>query len=94
MSLEILKLERMLRHLHNDIELVKRSVAKLDHKVNGLAYLISDASSLIISKEAVESVIHPKTYNLDELYSPIDERDTIEWEKHINEEKRTDKNDM
>lgn len=96
MSLEILEVKNMIRHLHNDIENVKRSVAKLDHKVTGLAYLTSDASLLVVSKEAVENVVNPdsETYNVDELYSPIDEKDREEWEKIKQERKFTKYRDL
>lgn len=78
----------MLRHLHDDIEYVKRNVAVIDHKINGLTYLVDVASPMIVRKTLVENVVNPdtETLNLDELYSPIDEKDRGEWEK-IKQEK-------
>lgn len=89
MSLETLEMLKMLRHLHNDIENVKRTLIVVEHKVNGLAYLIGDTRKLV-SKGAVESVISPDPgFSLDDIYSPIDEQDRIEWNEHLKEESRS-----
>lgn len=78
--MDIEKLVDMLRHIHSDVENMRRDVAVLMHKVDGVAFLHE------ISRHSVEEAINVFDVNLDEIYSPIDKKDREEWHKHLESE--------
>lgn len=79
--MDIEKLVDMLRHIHNDVENMKRDLVTVMHKVDGVAFLHE------IGRRDIEEAINIFDVNLDELYSPIDNQDREEWRKHLDDEK-------
>lgn len=80
---EIVSLEKlvdMIRHVHADVENMRRDVAVLMHKVDGVAFLHE------VGRREVEDAINIFDVNLDEIYSPIDAKDREEWRKHLDSE--------
>ena len=78
--LDVETIKEMLRHLHNDVENIRRDLVMVMHKVDGVAYLHE------VSRRSVEEAINNFDINLDELYSPIDIKDKKEWEDHLKSE--------
>lgn len=78
--LDVETIKEMLRHLHNDIENIRRDLVMVMHKVDGVAYLHE------VSRRSVEEAINNFDINLDELYSPIDSKDKEKWIKHLKNE--------
>jgi len=79
--LDVETIKEMLRHLHNDVENIRRDLVMVMHKVDGVAYLHE------VSRRSVEEAINNFDINLDELYSPIDAKDREGWLKHLDGEK-------
>lgn len=75
------KLVDMIRHVHCDVENMRRDVVMLMHKVDGLAFLHER------TRREVEEAINDFDINLDDIYSPIDAKDREEWKKHLEGEK-------
>lgn len=89
-EIDLEEIKRMLRHLHQDIENVKRKMDILEIRTMNIAYLVgSCADGTISAKEIDEAVnLDPDFYSsLDEIYSPIDEVDKLRWEEHMRKEK-------
>lgn len=77
---EIEEIKDMIRHVHADVENMRRDVAVLMHKVDGVAFLHE------VTRRDVEEAINSFDVNLDEMYSPIDKKDREEWRKHLKSE--------
>jgi uncharacterized protein YpiB (UPF0302 family) len=78
--LNIEKLVDMIRHIHNDVENIRRDLVMVMHKVDGVAFLHE------VGRREIEDAINSFDINLDELYSPIDQKDREEWRKHLDSE--------
>lgn len=76
------KIENMIRHLHTDLENMRRDMIMLMHKVDGIAFLHE------VSRNDIENMVNVFDVNLDELYSPIDDKDREEWKEHLRKEKK------
>ena len=85
--LDVEVIKEMLRHLHNDVENIKRDLVMVMHKVDGVAYLHER------TRREVEEAINNFDIDLDEIYSPIDQKDKEEWIKHLEGEK-TEKEEL
>ncbi len=78
--LDVEKLVNIIRHVHNDVENIRRDIVILMHKVDGIAFLHE------VTRRDVEEAINIFDVNLDEMYSPIDAKDREEWKKHLESE--------
>lgn len=89
-SEEIKELKALLRHLHNDVENIKRKQEVLEHKITNVAFLVYGCYKQEADEKGVDQAVNldPECYsNLDELYSPIDNKDKQDWEDHLKKEK-------
>jgi|CXWL01.1.fsa_nt_gi putative NIF3 family GTP cyclohydrolase 1 type 2 len=78
--LNVEKLVDMLKHIHNDVENMRRDLVIVMHKVDGIAFLHE------VTRRDVEEAINSFDINLDDMYSPIDAKDREEWRKHLESE--------
>lgn len=80
-------IKSMLRHLHNDIELLRREQVMNYNMISGLACLLADG--LCTKEDLADVVMNPdiRELKLDELYSPIDSVDKEDWKEHLRKEK-------
>lgn len=86
---DINKLSDMLRHIHNDIEIVKRELFLTRYQISGIGYALHDISrGNEISDVQIDDITNPSIdahTEADRGYSAIDEKDKREWEKIRNE---------
>lgn len=79
----------MLRHVHNDIEIVKKELFLARHQMIGIGYALYDISrGNEISEEQIDDIINLSPDAITEAnrgYTAIDEKDKEEWEKIQNE---------
>ncbi len=75
----------MLRHIHNDVEILKKEMFLVEHKVNGIAYILHDINlGIEIGDKQVDNIVNPSLDILveaDRGYSAVDEKDKKEWDE-------------
>lgn len=89
---EIIEIKKMMRHIHNDIEIIRIESYIQNDKFTALVFALSD--KLGLDKRAIEQAIHSDPdvrIEAERAYSPIDLEDKIEWEEYI-KQKRESKN--
>lgn len=91
--IEILEeIKRMLRHLHSDVENIKRKEEILEYRITNLAFLIRCVGKEDITEKELDEAVNldPDLYSdLDNIYSPIDEIDKKLWEEHLKKERES-----
>lgn len=76
------------RHIHNDVENIRRDQFISYDRFTNLSFALSN--KLRFDDDVIEQIIHTSPYShieVDRIYSPIDDIDKADWERHINEEK-------
>lgn len=89
---ELEEIKRMLRHIHNDTEIIRIESYIQNDKFTALVFALGD--KLGLDKKAIEQAIHSDPdvrVEAERAYSPIDDLDRIEWEEYI-KQKRESKN--
>lgn len=81
---ELKEIKEILRHIHNDVENLKRELITHDFRLNCFAGFVMGG----FSSGQIDHVENPdrKELKLDELYSPCDEIDKAKWEEHLKKE--------
>lgn len=80
MDEELEELKRMIRHLHNDVELLKRNNHIAWHRFTGIVYALGD--KLEIDEKIVDDIVNVDIdvyKEADNTYTPIDEIDKKDW---------------
>lgn len=88
------KIKDMIRHLHMDIENVRREQFIQEYRLIGLTYMFQDMAKGLdvgtIDEKTIDEIVNVPSGVYDEAercYTSIDEKDRLEWEEHIGCEK-------
>jgi len=87
---DVEEIKEMIRHLHMDIENVRREQFILEYRMIGITYMLQDMGkgldiSTGIDEKTIDEIVNvpPGVYNEAEIcYTPIDIKDKEEWEEH------------
>ena len=85
---ELNELKRMVRHFHNDVEIIRIESYIQTNKFNALVFALSDR--LRLEKKTIEGAIHTDPdvrTEAERMYSPIDDVDRIEWLEYLKQKK-------
>ena len=85
---ELNELKRMVRHIHNDVEIIRIESYININKFNALVYALGDR--LKLDERTIEGILHTDPdvrIEADRIYSPIDDEDKIEWLEYLKEKK-------
>ncbi len=85
---ELKEIKGMLRHIHNDTEIIRIESYIQNEKFKGLVFALGD--KLGLDKKAIEQAIHSDPdvrVEAERAYSPIDDLDRIEWEEYIKQKR-------
>lgn len=88
---DIEEIKEMIRHLHQDVENVKRELFVDEYRLIGITYMLEDLSKNLefdgntIDEKTIDEIVNvpPNVYDeAERCYTPIDEKDRLEWEEH------------
>lgn len=86
---DIEEIKEMIRHLHQDVENVKRELFVDEYRLIGLTYMLQDMSKSLdidtIDEKTIDEIVNvpPNVYDdAERCYTPIDDVDRLEWEEH------------
>lgn len=85
---EFTEIKQFLRHIHNDVEIIRIESYIQNEKFKGLVFALGD--KLGLDKKAIEQAIHSDPdvrVEAERAYSPIDLEDKIEWEEYIKQKR-------
>jgi hypothetical protein len=89
-EVDLEELKKMIRHLHHDVETIKRNQTIIQTRLINIANLIQIGTEDAISNVELDKAINldPDEYSsADELYSAIDDVDKIAWEQYVRAKK-------
>jgi len=82
-------IKNMIRHVHQDIENVRREQFVHEYRLIGITYMLQDIGKHLdvdtIDEKTIDEIVNipPNVYDeAERCYSPIDEKDRLEWEEH------------
>ena len=82
----------MLRHIHNNVENLQNKQDRTDNRICNFENVLENALRLDFEfdKQLVDLVLNPEIdySSEDSAYSPIDDVDAEDWNKHVNNENR------
>lgn len=79
------EIKKMLRHLNNEVQIVKMEQHKEWHRFTGLVFSLGDRG--ILSDDQVINIVNiDPSVDTSQLYRPIDGPDKDEWEEYLKKE--------